>query len=321
MDVTDGSEEEQRGSEDLQSKMLDFRQGDIVSVPAIPLLGGAGNVEDHRTPLGAAVISQTCDLVQPDRVTAQLALVRELDPIRAKEAASGKRPRFVALPEYGANLFADLEVIATVSKDYLATLARKPGVPESDNTGGRFGRAVGRRFSRFPFPDELHPYLKPLQDLLQSKASKTASPLGLALESVTTLRLESTGGWRSSPPFNLVLLIVVAPGVLPDLDDSLRPLPKKLADWAYKAGSLYRSPAQIASKLTNAADPVDLTHLWQMLGDALADNCLSSGLASEHATAVEAIEAEVIGEDEFTYDRYLRSEELDLDHLSPPTPW
>ncbi|WP_157431863.1 hypothetical protein [Actinomadura hibisca] len=321
MDTADFPREGECDAKLTQSRMRFFRQGDIVSVKSIPVIGDDGAIETTKTPFGAVVISQTCDLVQADRLTVQLATIRELSPQIYKEVVAGKRPRFVALPMIEANLVADLEVIGTISKAQLASLGRKPGIPEGDDAGGWFGRAVGRRFSRFPFPDEIYSWIRPLQELLQSKAAKRASPIGKIMDSVTTLRLECVGGWRQTPPLELVLLIIVKPGVLPTLADPLTPIPDQLSRWAYTEGALSRQPAEVAQKLVEAKTGPDLLHLWQMFGDSLAEKCYASGQSDDrYSDAVASIEAEVLAEDEFTFDRYRRSEELDLDHLSPPEP-
>lgn len=323
MDTTDGPGERQLddvGSQQVDK--VDFRQGDIVPVTKLPLVGSDGSIEQFETPLGAVLISQTCDLVQPDRPTAQLAALKRLPSTQAKEAIRGRRPRFVNVPELGDDVFADLEVIATVSKEYLAELGSRPGLPAGGNHDSRFGRAIGRRFSRFPFPDELHPWIVPLQDVVQRKANKLTSPLGRVLDSVDALRLECTGDWHAGPPYDLTLLVILPRGVLPEVGENAPAVPGDLARWALGAdGTVRRNPAEIADKIESANSNAERFYLWQYLGESLIAKCRAAGEANpQFSDAVRSLEAEVIGEDELSYDRAIRSEELDLDHLSPPAP-
>ncbi len=57
------------------------------------------------------------------------------------------------------------------------------------------------------------------------------------------------------------------------------------------------------------------------LGEAWADRCRPKGApAKKVIDAVASLIAEVVPADEYMLTRYRRSEQLDLDHLSVPTP-
>jgi hypothetical protein len=319
--TTDGPGERQDDAENLLAKMKKFRQGDVVLIRELPVIGDDGSVELRQALRGAVVISQTCDLVQPDRPTVQLVPLVDLDPDTARDAARGKRPRFVAVPSYGQNMFADLQVVGTVTKQYLSHFERRPGVSADGAAGSVFGRAVGRKFSRFPFPDEIHPWIKPLRELLQSRAGRETSPLGQIIESIAAIRLESAGGWRSHGPYDLTLVIILHPGVLPELDDEFDELPIEIRDWAYQDGRLMRQSAQVAEKLRSASGGA-VQHLWNIFGESLGEKCRENGRRHPlYSSAVESLEVEIVSSDEFTFDRFQRSEEVDLDHLSPPVPF
>jgi hypothetical protein len=58
------------------------------------------------------------------------------------------------VPNEGTGWFADLEVIGTIDKLALVRLSRREGVIDDEQVR-TFAGAVGRRFSRFPFPDEV----------------------------------------------------------------------------------------------------------------------------------------------------------------------
>jgi hypothetical protein len=271
-------------------------------------------------PSGSAVLSQTCDIAQPDRLTVQIAPLARLAGQRANEAAIGRRPRYVPLPNADDSLFIDLESIVTVHKNDLAGVAHKPGV-NNTREGRKLAQAIGRRFTRFPFPDELHPWLRPLEDLLQKKADRPSSPLGIALASVAEIRIEAQGSWES-PPYTLTVLVVVEQGILPYGPDDNPEQPKVLGNWLRDVdGSLIRSATQIAEKLNASTDASERYYLWLALGEAWADQCRPGANESESIhTAVDSIDGEVLSADDLTMDRWWGSEALDLDHLSPPRP-
>jgi hypothetical protein len=150
----------------------------------------------ERTPNGAVIISQTCDVVRShrERRTIQAAKLVQLAGDMQREATDGRRPRYVAVPNTGADWFADLEVIGTIDKRVLVRLSRRLGVV-NDEQVRRFATAVGRNFSRFPFPDEVSDQLKPLVDDVRRKYGSGHSPLGQILQQVTELRL-GVPAWR-----------------------------------------------------------------------------------------------------------------------------
>ncbi len=292
-----------------------------MQVPELPLVGDDGRTELRETPLGAVVISQTCDLVQANRATVLLAPLIELESGAASDAARGKRPRYVAVPAAGPQAFADLEIISTTTKQYLVRFERKPGLIEDDDGYSKFGRAVGRRFSRFPFPDEVHPWIQPLRSLIQDKAGKSSSPFGQIIKSIRALRLECSGGWQTKGPYNLTLIIALESGVLPELGDDFHATPSELDAWAYQDGRLVRKPAEIARRIQESAGS-DVHHLWYLLGESLAEKCREGGGKNAPTPpSVEAFHVEIIDVEELTYDRFHHTEEIDLDHLSPPAPF
>lgn len=308
----------------IQDILKSVRQADIVEVTTLPIVTDAGTVYQYPTPEGAVIITQTCDLVQADRPNVQLAPLVRREAVAARETRLGRWPQYVHVPLAGEDAFADLSLIATVTKGFLVKLERVAGVNEADDSDVRnFGRAVGRRFSRFPFPDEVTPWLRPLQSEVQSKTNRPASPLGQVLSGVVELRLEAISGWNSSPPYDLVLIIIVYPGVLPELDQIAgASVDNALKAWLFSSsGQIQRTPAQIAERIISAPDAVSKSFLWAAFGTALAALCRPKG-TQDAATmsAVSSITGEVISEDELSYARGVRSEEIDLDHLSSPKP-
>jgi len=275
------------------------------------------------TPLGAVVLSQTCDIVQSDRLTVQLAPVVRLEGERANQAGSGRRPQYVAIPNANDGLFADLERICTMHKNDIVGMMHRPGV-NTPLEGRKLAQAIGRRFTRFPFPDNLHPWLRPLEEVLQKKASKTASPEGRVLEHVIEIRIEAEGKWETPEPYNLTVIVVVEQGTLPyGLGDQVPEQSSTLSTWLRTdGGDLRRPAADIASRIEGTTtSPADKYYLWLALAEAWAEKCKPhAGASAEELAAVSSLEGEVVSADELTMDRWWGSEALDLDHLSPPRP-
>jgi len=302
--------------------LANYRQGDLLTdVTCIPVVGADGHPRAYSTRGGAVLLSQTCDIVLPDRLAVHAAPLARLPDEIAAQARNGKRPRYVHVPAAGEDAFADLEVIGTFTKAYLATRAHTAGVVTDDDIR-RFGRAVARRFGRFAFPDEVVHWLAPLLEILASKAGKPASPEGQALTSVVELRVEAAGGWLN-PPYELTLAIIVEPGTLPTFpNDELLDLPPALEGWLYTDDRRLKPTAgDIASRLTTSTTAIERYFYWMALGEAWASRCRPKGTTSKKVLdAVASLIAEVVPADEYVLTRYRRSEQLDLDHLSVPTP-
>jgi hypothetical protein len=219
----------------------------------------------------------------------------------------------------GADWFADLEVIGTIDKLALVRLPRRAGVA-GDEQVRRFASAVGRRFSRFPFPDEVAQQIRVLEEEVRSRYRRGTSPLGRVLQQVTELRLEADPQWEDATA-TIRLVVICNPGVLGTFDQPPQ-VPRDLAQWLQPDGTgvARRTPTDIAQRLL-AASPgsIEAWHLWDQLGRVWARNC-SQVNPTEGTGRPHQFEAEVLSADEFTLDRVRRSEILDVDYLSPPTP-
>lgn len=305
------------------------RQGDIVDISSLPLCGSQDSAA-VETPHGMAIVSQTCDIVLPNRPNLVVAAVVKLEKRVAREARDGARCRYVELPTYGTDMFADLEYMASVSKEILDPSQFRRGVDPDDDVQVRaFSLRVARRFGRFAFPDDVVPWLAPLQDVVEAKYDKPQSPLGLALGEVVEFRVEAKE-WQSRP-LDLALHVIVKSGTLPELEgDDAIDVPSELQQWLRPDGRLIRPVAQIALRMYRAqlgqgsAPTVqDKYHLWLALGEALGNVCKPKGSDAGNPSIQRAV-ASVIGQvstdDEFNLAQYRRSEMLDLDHLSAPSP-
>lgn len=307
----------------VNEKMHNFRQGDwLKDLTRIPI------VSDDRFSYieaknGVVVISQTCDLVLGNRLTVQVVPLETLSPEIASLARAGKMPQYVHLPELGDLKFANLEVVATFPKAEIAFFDRIPGV-DPNLMGGAFGKLVGRRFSRFPFPDVLAKWFEPLKKHVSSRSLKPNNPECEFLGRVAQLRIESRNGWDNSHSFEINLIVILEPGTLPMLaEDTLPEIDATLYKTIYKEnGELKLTSLEIARKLKASTDPAQIHWLWHALAEAWANICHpeeSSLPEVKRAISGGRVSVELLETVEFTLDRYFKTEMLDLDHLSEPT--
>lgn len=305
--------------ESLAEHLSIYQQGDVIKVPAVPLINRQGLVEWRQTPLGAAVISQTCDIVLTDREGVTVAPVTRQTGNNARLARGGRMPNLVHLPELGEEYFADLSISATLDKHCFVTWPPTHGVKTSLDIR-RFGQRVGRRFSRFAFPDEIIPWLRPLQDVVSDKYGKDASPIAWAAEQVESFRLQCLSEWTSGPPYDLTFWVIMKSDIYPTYPSDVVPdMPNSVKNVVER-----RDLAKIAEKLKNGVnDPAERYWLWGGFADACEARCRPPlGATDFIKTAVRdgAFQVGIADASEFRFDQYLNSEDIDLDHLSAPAP-
>lgn len=201
--------------ESVDAATAEWRQGDIVDLRAVGWLGvvdapltehaaAAVGTENSNVAYVSAevealvVVSQTCDVVRgcSSRPHVELAGLVRLEEPAASEARRGSRPRFIPVPGAGRDAFADLDIIVTAEKSLLARLLRVEGLP-TDADQRRFGRGVGRVYSRFAFPDDLGISLGRLVERVRDKHDK-ASLEGRALASLEEIRVTGTPSWSAN---------------------------------------------------------------------------------------------------------------------------
>ncbi|WP_068396846.1 hypothetical protein [Kribbia dieselivorans] len=267
----------------------------------------------------AAVVSQTCDVVLPKRPTALLAPVVELHGEELRIARRRDNPRFVHLPRRGAAFFADLGHIHAIHKTALVGSEVTDGIDLTDDAEIRtLALAIGRWFSRFAFPDEVVPWLRPLLKVIREKYNKSQSPVGQVLQDVVEIRVEAQS-WAELP-LDLVLHVIVRAGAVPTMDDSeLGQVPPA----AFDAAGEVVGPTDLAALLTKASDPASKAALWPLLAESMARLCRPSTRDPADPSvesAVSGIVGEFWADDEFPLSRYRKSELLDVDYLSAGYP-
>ncbi|ACZ32050.1 hypothetical protein Xcel_3044 [Xylanimonas cellulosilytica DSM 15894] len=300
-----------------------LRQGDVVDLAELRLPVAGGEFESVATPAGVAILSQTCDVVQPSKARCLVAPV-VVDPTDAalSGARKGQKPLHLYLETGGTEpvrCIADMERAVSILKSDLSgsrLVARY--VAEAS---GREARAVawrvGRAFNRFPFPDEVYPAFSKLRRQAQDKAG-SAGNFGRVLDLVEDLRV-CADQW-ASPGRNLTLYIVVAEERLvpPDeMDPNWQWNPSRVA--GLRAGeaesglSLDRACELLLANLDG--DRTSLAHLWRMFGATVESKLLAPSLDTE----VVSFGVEVLSDAEMTYRQYQQTESLDLEVLSDST--
>jgi hypothetical protein len=249
-------------------------------------------------------------------------------------AIRGRNARYVHLPQKGEGFFADLAYMATCSMKMLRKTVREPGVdPQDDDEVTAFGRGVGRRFSRYPFPDEVVPWLSGLREIVLEKANNERSAQGLAIDQVLEFRVEASAPNRwTQAPYKLTLVLLLKDGVLLDSTDP-QPISDQLNQFlnpTYRAKPMAEAIAKklMANQLDSSISPPpmeDRVHLWFALAERWAALCVPKSQSSQPDSVKNAVEGgsfgvDLVPENEFSYARYRHSEMLDVQHLSPSYP-
>jgi hypothetical protein len=281
-----------------------LRQGHVIEISGVGELSGT-----------FVVVSQSCDVVQPKRELVQLApLIQLSDEVIHRTAVNKENPRYPLIATADGGYFADLAQIVSVPKGQLEGPPSRHSLSLEDARDAReFGLAVARWFGRFAVPDEVQPWLEPVQSLIRSKYDKPASPLGQVMQQVTEVRVEAED-W-SVLPVSLTVHVIVKAGSVPTIPED--------ADLS-QIGTLPSDLDAICAAILVEQDPVRRTMLWATFADALASRCSPRTKNAEDPVirdAVQSIKGELSSDDEFPLSKVRRSEQLDIEFLSDPTPF
>lgn len=150
---------------------------------------------------GIVILSQTCDVLSKSKERVIVAPVRVAGKELFANASRGKTPLFIPISERDSRdafRVIDLMYCFSIPKSNISQgITHRELVNVEDATDVmQFSNRLARLFTRFPFPDEIHDFLKKLQDKVRSKSGKTNSPLGAALECVKYIRI-SCSDWNS----------------------------------------------------------------------------------------------------------------------------
>lgn len=287
------------------AEISSLRQGDVLAVGDEKKL--------------VAIVSQTCDIVQEKRESIQVCPLVNLNENQVVERSARYRenPRYVLVGRENSQLFADLARIYSMSKSDLTDVTRSADSTlmfESSFVTREFGLAVGRFFSRFAVPDGIQPWLAPLQSLIREKYRKENSELGRVLREVVEIRVEASD-WEA-PKATLTIHVICKAGSVPSLPDSDMQSLSDLSKWDLNK--------VLSNLLKDDVDAPLRVSLWHAFAQCLADRCKPKSKTMEDpdvALAVAEVEAVLWSDDEFPLSKVRRSEQLDIDFLSDPTPF
>lgn len=283
--------------------------GDIPTTRHAKEQAAAGKLSsiNETVDAGLAVLTQTCDLVpRPDRNRPFVAVAPlvELDGHEALEARRGRRPQYAHLPAYENGKFCvDLDRITTVEIGVLLRYSRVRGLA-TDQERAEFGKAVARKFGRFPFPDDLARALARWREHVVSKHDKENSPEGTLYRQALEVRLSVEGAWDAEV-IDVTVSVLFRPGFLPPTDPDNDPEVGSVEEIASMPAS------DIAQELCDGvSDPQVGALMCERLEQHWSDRCEPTG-------TVRSIEFELVGVDDMTVDTYLKSYSFDLEFLSP----
>lgn len=289
----------------------DVRQGHVLEL---------NSGSDHRNVSKFVVLSQTCDVVLSKRPSVTLARVIELTGGDRAQAATRTNPRYVPLLHLGVEYFADLCHIESRNKTDLIGVPYSEGIDLGDAEVRRdFSLAITRWFGRFPFPDEVVPWLRPLEQVVREKYQKQSALGALLRQVVVEVRVEESDQWRQAP-YSIEVHTIVRAEALPTLPDGIPDASKFLEELREPDGRV-KAPVALAELFERNEDPYKRLHVLHALAESLASICRSGNLPGQPevvANAVVAMEGHLWGDDEFPLSRVRKSEPLDLEYLSEP---
>lgn len=279
--------------ESINAATVEWRQGDVVEFRALGWLAVTdapltehsavaetaqdSNVASVFTEVDSlVVISQTCDVVRDcsSRPHVELARLIRLEEPVSSEARRGSRPRYVPVPGAGADAFADLDLVMTAEKSFLARCGRIAGLP-TDADQRRFGRSVGRVYSRFAFPDDLSDALRGLTARVRDKHARDSKE-GQAIEGLEEIRVTGTPSWSAT---EVDVFLTFAPPTRAEAESIMDPdqWDEMVDSWLNRA-----DPVGIVRSIDGAMIPLDeLTAREYVDSDPLDLDYLSSTPAAQ----------------------------------------
>lgn len=156
---------------------------------------------------GLVVVTQSCDLLRTCAANpfVLVAPLVRLEGNIQREAELGTTSRFAPVPSLGPDAFADLDRILTIEKAILVTWNRVQGL-RSDDEERKFSRAIGRRYSRFAFPNDLAMAIGPFVKRIREKHDKLSDE-GVALRSISQIRVSAAPSWDAGEILVFLLFI------------------------------------------------------------------------------------------------------------------
>lgn len=305
------------------------RQGDVVMLDWIPAVGD-NEPSKLETPLGVVILSQTCDVVRDPSARPNILVapvVADLNHQQMVDARRGRAPLLLHLAsptEGGGDKFANLQYATAVPKNSLVgtTLLSRHTTADSAADAAHLGARIGRTFSRFAFPDEIHG----ITDALAKKAREThgtAKPFGRVIDYVIDLRIKANHWDQPARVLNFYIIVDKKMLISPSEVDP---------NWIWSDAELIgakpgtnlekASLVQVSEALANACDAYQsspfetnlttLFKLWTLWAAKTKEDLLDRHLGPEIAQVHVTLESD----DEFSLAQMRRTTSLDLEDLS-----
>lgn len=210
---------------DVDKALADCQQGDVVAggwmVYAcdtdFPLTPEGGAAADRTSGATIAVVeaahwvvlTQTCDIQRTaaERPFLTVAPLVELSGTMAEEARGARRPRYAHVPALGTSAFADLDQIMTVEKSLMLGRDLQRGCGTAEDVD-RFRAAVGRKFARVAYPEDLRRSLDRLVKRIKEKHNRPNSEEGRALRCLHEIRAIGEPDWDGEA---ITVFLIFAP--------------------------------------------------------------------------------------------------------------
>lgn len=178
--------------DDGENHFINWAQGDIFSnIETIPVLSSLDTFDEIEV-AGAAIISQTCDVVQdrPGRDLVQLAAVVTVTNEQWLQIKKGIKPQFAIIPSQSAEFkVIDLDIVVTVNKKSLGGLDLVKGC-RSDKEARELGIAIARHKNRFAFPDDFVRAFGKLRTWIINKINRSSDE-GEFVDAIAQIRVFS----------------------------------------------------------------------------------------------------------------------------------
>lgn len=205
-------------------------------------------------------------------------------------------------------------------KDDLLDLPYTPGIDLGNEQVKRdFSLSITRWFGRFPFPDEVVPWLRPIEQVVREKYRKQSALGELLRQVVVEIRVEELGQWGRAP-YTIDIHTIVRAEALPTLADDV----PDMSDFMQKLrrpDDTVKAPPELADLFAATDDVHQRHHVLFALAESLAALCEPANFDSQPEAvkaAVATIEWHLWADDEFPLARVRKSEPLDLEYLSEP---
>ncbi|EKD51801.1 MAG: hypothetical protein ACD_62C00176G0016 [uncultured bacterium] len=254
----------------------DYVIGDLMFLfgynPCCPLKEGIEKTNDQRISFiedhvyGLILLSQTCDVRRDcrDRPYIEMAAL-QIESKKYELIRKFRMPSYVAVPALATDkIVVDLERVMTFEKSSLILLdaARKSGFTTPAELK-KFSWALGRKRSRFAFPDEFTTMMGPLKKRLIEKHGKNTKE-GLLLTLVQEIRVRAAPDWGNENVALTFWFVLEENSLVSDANDQIEEW-RKLID---KGNSPYtKIDMQLADYQSLTAkdyiesDPLDLEAL------------------------------------------------------------